>query len=191
MITAYAPHNGKSAEEKLRFYNELDQCYRSLSANQGKLVLGDFNARLGQCQPGEELLLGDYSPGRPVTHGFEPCNRDLLLEFCESTGTLVANTFYDTPLEEKMTYAQPGAATSGVINETQYHLLDLILCDAAHLPRITEIRSLSRAHLASDHFLVRCATLWEAESRTCEQPRRRNWHSLHDITSVPRFSKLL
>ena len=40
--------------------------------------------------------------------GTEVCNRDLLIEFCEASGLLVANTFVQGAPSEKVTYMSPG-----------------------------------------------------------------------------------
>ena len=53
IITAYAPHNMKPLPERFNFYVALDDAYKKCSANQGKVVCGDLNARIGRCQPGE------------------------------------------------------------------------------------------------------------------------------------------
>ena len=45
-------------KEALEFYNNLELEYGRCSANQGKFVMGDFNARLGSCQPIEEHTVG-------------------------------------------------------------------------------------------------------------------------------------
>ena len=43
---------------RLEFYNRLHKEFSSLSVNQGKIVLGDFNARLYEVQPDEALFVG-------------------------------------------------------------------------------------------------------------------------------------
>ena len=162
VITAYAPHNMRPLDEKVDFYSALDRVYRRCSTNKGKLVMGDLNARLGRCQPGEEHILGDFTFGRVASHEVERPNRAMLLEFCESSSTSVANTFFDTPVEQKATYMEPGATPFGIILEGPYNLLDLVLAEENMLDRITDLRSIREATLATDHFLVICTTAWEA-----------------------------
>ena len=81
LITAYAPHNLKSLAERFDFYVALDDTCRMCKANLGKVVAGDFNARIGQRRPLEEEVLGDHCFGREASHRVEAPNRDLLMEF--------------------------------------------------------------------------------------------------------------
>ena len=147
ILSVYAPHNLKPIGEKMSFYVEVDRAYRSCSANQGKLVLGDLNARMGKSQPGEEHILGPDTFGRTATHVVERPNRDMLIEFCESTETLVANTFFDVPAEQKVTFMESGSTPLGNISEDRYRLLDLgaVRCRAAQPNYRTAQCSRSRA----------------------------------------------
>ena len=56
IFSAYAPHNLYPLADRFQFYAELDHEYRTMSANVGKLVVGDLNARVGNQCPGEEHL---------------------------------------------------------------------------------------------------------------------------------------
>ena len=108
IFPVYAPHNLKPLPDRLQFFTQLDVEYRKCSANLAKLVLGDFNSRLGLQRPGEEQIIGDHTFGRPAIHEVEVPNRDLLLEFCQGCSLVVANTF-ETPIEEKVTFKEAGA----------------------------------------------------------------------------------
>ena len=67
-ICVYAPHNLKDMNEKLAFYEDLDGCYKSTSTNGPKIVLGDFNAKIGQRRAGEEDVLGEFCFGIEAVH---------------------------------------------------------------------------------------------------------------------------
>lgn len=64
VLCAYTPHNLKSINNKLKFYEDLSNLVRKTFVNGLKLVFGDFNARLGQCFAGEEDMLDEYCFGR-------------------------------------------------------------------------------------------------------------------------------
>ena len=67
--------------------------------------------------------------GNQAAKNVEVSNRDLLLEFCHGNSVQVANTFFQTALEEKVTFFSPGATPLGPISENAkgYHLPDLVV----------------------------------------------------------------
>ena len=94
--------------EKVDFYKKLEEVHSQVSANCGKIVLGDLNARLGGCSGGEEHIIGPCTFGRRAVHAVDVPNRDLLVEFFEGASLLVASTFVEAGREEKPTYMEPG-----------------------------------------------------------------------------------
>eukprot|EP00959_Pyramimonas_sp_CCMP1952_P012708 268923-Pyramimonas_sp.AAC.1 len=131
IITGYAPHNLKPLPERRHFYTMLDSTCRSCNSNVGILIIGDFNARVGKAQPGENAILGDFGWGRRAQHEIEQPNRELMIEFCTSVGIQIANTFYQQTLQDKVTFMEAGALPMGEISKYKYHILDLVLCEAA------------------------------------------------------------
>ena len=125
----YAPHNARPLDERFDFYAQLDVEYRNYSANVGKFIFGDLNARLGRQQPGEEDIIGDSTFGKPALAQVEVPNRSLLVEFCIGNSLLVANTFTNAPMERRATFAEPGQDRTSDINEEGFTMLDLVLCD--------------------------------------------------------------
>ena len=72
---------------------------------------------MGKCQPGEEHIIRDFTFGRVATHAAEQPQRDLLLDFCESTGTVIAKTLFDVAIAQKATFMEPGSIPLGRILE--------------------------------------------------------------------------
>ena len=155
VISAYAPHNLKPLPERFHFFSELDCNFRKCSANIGKFVFGDLNARVGAQMPGEDHIVGPHTFGRRAVHPVEVPNRDLLIEFCEGNGLLLANTFLPGPPDEKTTFVEAGSTYLGDVTESEYNMLDLLVCDAVTLDKCVSLRSYRMAALASDHFLVK------------------------------------
>ena len=54
-------------------------------------------------------MLGPYGWGNEALHEVPIQNRDLLIEFCTGTQTIVAHTYFDTAVHQKITYMEPGA----------------------------------------------------------------------------------
>jgi len=57
-ITAYAPHSGRSCEERRDFYENLSAFYEAERSHGPCFILGDMNARLHTVRLGEEDILG-------------------------------------------------------------------------------------------------------------------------------------
>ena len=113
-VNAYAPHNGLPLPDRLSFYSNLDSTVRACSANAGKFVVGDLNARIGIQKPGEDHLIGPHSFGREALHQVELPNLALLLEFCEDNSFVVANTFQDIDVTRKITFMDHGSWSDSV-----------------------------------------------------------------------------
>ena len=156
VFCVYAPPNPKPTPEKLQFYSTLDDEYRRCNANAGKIIFGDLNARMGHQCMGEDHILGKHGWGRRAVAQVDTPNRDLLMEFCGGLDLVVANSFFNAPLEEKVTYMEPGATFNGQINELQYNILDLLLCNSSVFAQVKDLRSHRQIPLATDHYLVTC-----------------------------------
>ena len=102
-------------------------------------LFGDLNSRIGKQLPGEDHIVGPNSFGRRAVHHVETPNRDLLLEFCEGAGLLIANTFMPGGPEDKVTYIEPGSTFLGDVTESGYNMLDLLLCDNALFANTSQI----------------------------------------------------
>ena len=162
IICVYAPHNLKPLDERFGFFSGLDSEYRRCSANMGKLILGDLNARVGDQQPGEEDIVGSFTFGKRAAHVVEVPNRDLLMELCQANSLLIANTFLPGEAHEKATFVEPGSTHLGPISEQGYNMLDLFLCELTMLQNFFALGSDRLAVLATDHFLVRADLSFDA-----------------------------
>ena len=139
LFSVYAPHNLRPMIERVSFYDELEKYLSQSSSNGPKYVLGDLNARVGFCNPGEESVLGSYGFGREAIHKVERPNRDLLIEFCTATSMVVGNTFLPGPAEHKATYHEPHARPMECITENKFAMLDLALLPAQCVQRLISI----------------------------------------------------
>ena len=101
-----------------------------LSLNGPKLVFGDLNALIGQHQIGEDDVLGDFCFGRIVQHQIDTPNRDLLLEWCQSSAMIITNTFCPQPQEKLVTYHEPHVGPADPVYETGFAMLDFFLVGA-------------------------------------------------------------
>ena len=153
IFSVYAPHNMRNLDERWAFYEELGKHWQRLSVNGSKLIFGDFNARIGDCRPGEEDIIGPYCCGLEAAHRVEVPNRDLFMDFCWSRELCLANSFSQVPLERRVTCHEPGATPMGDVSHG-FSMLDLLVTPCDFLDQVVSICSDRSAALASHHFPV-------------------------------------
>ena len=156
IFSVYAPHNLRAQDERLQFYLDLTRLYTSCSANVAKVILGDYNARLGMRKVGEEDVIGPFSVGREAAHSVAIPNRDLLLEFCFEHDLVISNTFHEACPEQKFTFREIGCAPSAPVSSRTHAMVDLVLISRDNFGLVSDLLSIKEAALATDHFLVRC-----------------------------------
>ena len=161
IINNYAAHSGRAYDIRQAHFKQLQDVCASVSSYGLKIVLGDFNARLGLQRPGEESIIGPHGFGNEAKHEVEVPNRDMLLEFCHASSFCVANTYEEVGCDRKVTYMAPSATPMGDITPEKYSLLDLLLCDPINLCRVLCLESHREAALATDHILVTCDLQFE------------------------------
>ncbi|KAI8771559.1 craniofacial development protein 2 [Biomphalaria glabrata] len=88
IISVYAPTLQAEPETKERFYDDLRRVLCKVDITDKPIIMGDFNARVGN----------DYSdwPGVLGEHGIGNCNDNgrLQLELCSKADLAITNTFF-------------------------------------------------------------------------------------------------
>jgi len=86
LLFVYAPQLGLSIEEEDLFYENLSR--EMLKVNGKCVILGDFNGHVGKIQDGYKRVHGDFGHGKRNVEG------ERVLDFAESFGLKVANTWF-------------------------------------------------------------------------------------------------
>ena len=139
----YAPTNDPSnADETNSFYMDLQESVRGVASGDMLLVMGDFNARVGNDVNVWKGVVG--------SHGIPEVNENglKLLDFCSVNNLLVTNTLFMHRDCHKFTWFHPGN-TSGV-----GHMMDFILVNRKFRSSILDSRVFRGTYLQSDHRLV-------------------------------------
>jgi endonuclease/exonuclease/phosphatase family metal-dependent hydrolase len=141
VIQVYAPTTDYEDSEVEEFYEDID---RAIKENKGKytIVMGDFNAKVGKCRKGEELILGNFGVGERNKRG------DTLLEFAAEQKFVIANTIFKKDQKRYWTWESPNGSTRNQI--------DFILCSQRGIVKNCEI--ITKVDIVSDQRMVR-ATL--------------------------------
>uniref|UniRef100_A0A914W7K9 Reverse transcriptase domain-containing protein n=1 Tax=Plectus sambesii TaxID=2011161 RepID=A0A914W7K9_9BILA len=153
LIQVHAPH---SAHNDVDYETFLDDISALLSVEQATrtIVMGDFNAKIGQQQDNEQTV-GSHGLGDRNERGQK------LVDFCEDHGLYVLNTFYQKKPQRRWTWQSPNGATR---NEIDYML-------SFHQTVATDVTVLNRFNAGSYHRLIR-TTLATIPRRRKSTPHR-------------------
>ena len=140
LLSAYAPTLTSSSDAKDAFYSQLDKVIKHIPKNEALILLGDFNARVGNDQDSWPYCLGHFGVGK--------CNENgqRLLELCTHHHLCITNTFFDVKLHHRFSWMHP--------RSKNWHQLDLIVSRRENLNNIRITRAYHSAYCDTDHSLV-------------------------------------
>ena len=162
LISAYAPTMSNHEQTKEGFYSDLNAVLSSVLPDDKLLVLGDFNARVGQDYAAWDGVLGRHGVGSMNSNGL------LLLETCAQHNLAIANTHFRLPAKYKTTWMHP--------RSHHWHLIDYLLVRQKDLSDVRITRVMRGADCWTDHRLVRSKLslqLRPRSRRTAKQPSKR------------------
>ena len=154
LVTAYAPTNTANHpfHERYAWYTSAVDFIQSQRTHGPSIVMGDFNARVHSCRPGEETCVGRFAFGDPTKTTEPTDNRELLIEMCHTLSACLANTFFEHPKEELVTYRSLGVPPLAPVSATTFAQLDFTLVSADWLKCVQDIRCHRQDALRSQHF---------------------------------------
>lgn len=141
IINVHCLTEDKDIEEKEKFYEDIEKIYNDIPRYDVKMVMGDFNAKLGK----EEMykpVIGDYSKHNETNE-----NGKKLIEFATERDLRIMTTYFEHKNIHKGTWISPDGRT---INQ-----IDHIAIESKHIKYILDARSYRGADLDTDHMLVR------------------------------------
>ncbi|XP_060842503.1 craniofacial development protein 2-like [Rhopalosiphum padi] len=140
LINCYAPTEEKSEEIKNAFYEELDRIYDALPTGKPKIILGDFNAKIGK----EET----YTPtiGKDSLHNDTNDNGNKLITFATARNMRISSTMFPHKNIHKQTWISPCGKVRNQI--------DHVMVDYRIRSSINDVRSMRGSSAVSDHFLA-------------------------------------
>ena len=140
IISVYAPTLGGNQESIMAFYQGIGNCISSIPNADKILLLGDFNARVGNDH-------GNWNA--PGQHGIGKINSNglLLLQLCTEFDLAVCNTSFRQKVMQKVTWIHPRSKHG--------HILDYIITRKRDLRDVCTVRVMRGAECGTDHKLVR------------------------------------
>ena len=140
IVQVYAPTSTAEEEEVEQFYEDLDKTMKCLKSQDIKIVMGDFNAKVGSERV--ENIVGPWGIGEENERG------ERLIEWCKENGFMISNTWYQNHPRRQWTWMSPGDRTRNKI--------DFILVQDRFRNAIKTSKSMPGADCDSDHVPVMC-----------------------------------
>ena len=141
-IQVYAPTTDSADEEVEEFYEQIERTIEDLPKKDVKIVIGDWNAKVGMDRVGWEHVMGQYGYGQRNERG------ERLLEFAAKNDLFITNTRFQQKDSRKWTWMAPDGKHTNMI--------DLVLIDRRWKTAVRVCRTFQGADISSDHSLVMC-----------------------------------
>jgi hypothetical protein len=140
IINVHAPTEDKSTEVKEEYYDELERLIARIPSRDIKIVLGDFNAKVGR----ESVFFPTI--GRHSLHKETNDNGNRLIGLAASNNLRIGSTIFRHKNIHKGTWKIPGT--------DKCNQIDHIAIDANHVKDMIDVRSFRGPNVDSDHYLV-------------------------------------
>lgn len=141
LISAYAPTMLNPPEEKEKFYEDLRAILKKISSDDSIVLLGDFNARVGNDHKAWPGVLGKNLTGPMNSNGL------LLLSLCSEFDLTITNSMFQQKNSFKGTWCHP--------RSNHWHTLDYIITRQEDRNSVKSTRAHRGTECWSDHRLVR------------------------------------
>ncbi|KAK6735348.1 hypothetical protein RB195_018511 [Necator americanus] len=156
IFVVYAPTSSYEEEEVEAFYMDLEKFYQEDHAFY-KVIVGDFNAKVGPRRTPEELHIG--------THGLQWNDQgERLSEFIMTTKTIHGNSQFQKPSSLRWTWESPGG---GYRNEIDHIIVNKRFC-------LTDVGVVPKFYTGSDHRLLRGRFSFTRRAEKAAKFRERN-----------------
>ena len=141
IINVHAPHNEAPESDKDAYYELLGKTYDERPAHDIKIVIGDFNAKVGK----EEV----YRPtiGKYSLHDDTNENGQRMIFYAAERDLVVKSTFHRHRSRHLATWEHPNTS----IPPSQ---IDHCLISGRHFSDVIDVKTRWMANVDSDHYLV-------------------------------------
>ena len=152
------------------YYSKRQSTIASIPHKDMVIVLGDFNARVGQSSPHCKSIVGPFTSDNTNENGSH------LLDFCMSNNLIISNTWFQHKSIHSTTWYRNGdRSRTG-------HMLDYVLVSRGFRSSVLDTRVYRSTYLESDHELV-VSTLHSKIRAKRRQPRHGPRYQTHQLPS--------
>ncbi|XP_063678514.1 uncharacterized protein LOC134814345 [Bolinopsis microptera] len=142
VVVAYAPTEDAQDSVKDDFYQQLGGSFNSLPSHDVKILLGDFNTKIGRDNSSWSGVIGGES-----LHETSSNNGLRLLDFCAMYQLTVGGTLFQHKDIHKGTWRSPNGRT---VNQ-----IDHVCISTKWSHSLLDVRTYRGADIGSDHYLVK------------------------------------
>ena len=154
MYSVYAPKTGRPVEDKERFWGEIDDDVKLIPNEEDLIIGGDLNEHVGDRADRLEEVMRRFGLGILNEDG------ERILQFCQSNGLRLLNTFFKKPRQHLVSYSSGGA-------ETQ---IDYILMRKNNLAQVKDCKAIPEEVCLTQHRLLTAD--WKVERRIKKKRER-------------------
>lgn len=140
MHSAYASTLPSENEAKEGLYQALDETLRRIPKSDKVLLLGDFNARVGQNYRIWSGVLGRHGIGRENENGMR------LLTLCSEHSLTITNTIFQQKAKYKTSWMHP--------RSKHWHMIDFIMVRSNDVKDVFITRAMRGAECWTDHRMI-------------------------------------
>ncbi|XP_063410454.1 craniofacial development protein 2-like [Mytilus trossulus] len=140
IIQVYSPTNEADKEIKIEFYEMLQAEIEKIPKKDLTIIMGDFNAKVGQDNSGFERIMGKHGCGIMNENG------EHLVDFCGLNNLVIGGTLFRHKDVHKLTWVSPGGRDKNQI--------DHIAINGKWRRSLQDVRVRRGADVGSDHHLV-------------------------------------
>ena len=161
IISIYAPTMTNSTENIDGFYDQLNQTLRGIPGSDKIILMGDFNARVGNDYSTWKNVVGKFGTGNANSNG------ERLLNLCSEFQLAITNTCFKHKLAHKTSWMHP--------RSKHWHLIDYIITRQRDLKDIHDTRAMRGADCNTDHIMIRSRTslVVKKKMRKTNQPNKK------------------
>ena len=161
ILSAYAPQQGCSQEEKDLFWNQLESILTGIPEGEELIVAGDLNGHVGMDGEGIERWHGKLMIGMKNEEG------ERVLEMAQTYDLALLNTFFEKKEEHLITFKSGGNRS----------VIDYIAIRRNHLGKVRNCKVVPGESIAAQHKLLitDLAVMRKRERRRTRNARTNRW----------------
>lgn len=141
VLQCYAPTEPDDDKTKEEFYSQLEAAVNTIPSGDIKIVLGDFNAKVGSDNYNLQRIMGSHGLGSSRNN-----NGELLVDFCARHSLFIGGTKFPHKDIHKYTWESP--------NGQYRNQIDHILINKLFLGCLLDVKTRRGADIYSDHQLL-------------------------------------
>ena len=170
VVSAYAPQQGLTEEEKDKFYEDLISLTSKVGDNEFLIIGGDLNGHVGKDADGYQGIHGGYGYGNRNVEG------ERILEMGAALDMVVCNTYFKKRDTRLITYTSGPSMTQ----------IDYIMIRSIDKKVVTDVKVIPGEEVAQQHHLLVCDILVsqvkEIKKKFVE--KRKVWKLKDDLTKA-------